>query len=37
MLQNKFDYEDLKVSIEKNQIRKVFKVYENLVNSFIKI
>tara|TARA_B100001063_G_scaffold223409_1_gene230628 strand:+ start:742 stop:1860 length:1119 start_codon:yes stop_codon:yes gene_type:complete len=37
LLQNKFDYENLKTSIEKNQIKEVFKQYENLINSFIKI
>lgn len=37
LLQNKFECKGLKVSIEKNQINQVFKKYENLVNSFIKI
>ena len=37
LLQNKFKYEDLKISIEKNQIKQVFKKYENLIISFIKI
>ena len=37
LLQNKFDYKNLKISIQKNEIKEVFKKYENLVNSFIKI
>tara|TARA_Y100000768_G_scaffold315392_1_gene250343 strand:+ start:1895 stop:2986 length:1092 start_codon:yes stop_codon:yes gene_type:complete len=37
LLQNKFEYEDLKISIENNQINQVFKKYENLINSLIKI
>ncbi len=36
LLQNKFDNEDLKTSIKKNQINDIFKKYENLVKSFIK-
>ena len=34
LLQAKFDYEDLKISVEKNQIKQVFKQYEDLINSF---
>ena len=34
LLKNEFDYEDLKTSINKNQINQVFKQYENLINSF---
>ena len=36
LLDTKFDYEDLKTSIEKNQIKQVFKKYENLINTIIK-
>ena len=35
LLQTKFNYEDLRTSIEKNEINRVFKQYENLINSFI--
>ena len=34
IFERKFNYEDLKKSVEKNQIDKVFKKYENLFNSF---
>ncbi len=34
LLQNNFDYEELKISIEKNQIEKVFREYKNLINQF---
>ena len=34
MLQNKFDYEDLKYLIE-NEIRKIYNQYKNLINSYI--
>ena len=34
IFERKFNYEDLKKSVEKNQIDKVFKKYENLINSF---
>jgi glycosyltransferase involved in cell wall biosynthesis len=35
LLHNKFDYKELKISIEKNQIENIFKQYENLINSYI--
>ena len=35
LLQKKFDYQKLKISIEKNQNKHIFKQYEDLVNSFI--
>ena len=35
LLQKKFDYQELKISVEKNQIKHISKQYEDLVNSFI--
>ena len=35
LLQTKFNFEDLKISIKKNEIKKVFKQYEEIVNLFI--
>ncbi len=35
LLQTKFNFEDLKISIKKNDIKKVFKQYEDIVNLFI--
>ncbi len=35
LLQNKFMYENLKITIEKNGTEQVSKQYENLINSFI--
>ena len=34
MIEHNFDYRKLKTSMEKNQIKKIFKQYEDLVNSF---
>ena len=35
LLQNKFNYRDLNISIEKNKIDNVYKQYENLINLYI--
>lgn len=35
LLQKKFDYQELKISVEKNQIKHISKQYEDLVNSFV--
>ncbi len=34
LLDNKFSYQDLKNSLEKNQIKNVFKKYENIINFY---